>query len=286
MIHAGLLMAAATAAAPTLPPRPPDATYTYTLMLAGSTIGTSVVAIDGSTPGTIVVKESASFSVPRFTATTSVHYDAATLAETTYSGDFNLPNGPQHTDVTVKSGVVSVSVGGSAGRTGLDIPADASAPLELIGDNLAGTGMLVPALLHATGAKAFTLAVLSGGKAIVAKVGPDASERPAAVPAADASLSIDFAGLHEIFWYDPATYVVHDVLVPEQQGEFRLTSTTVAGVAVAVAAVVATAVVFATPVMRSPHRAIRPSHPASLIAGMPRHPHRWHRTGMPRAARR
>jgi hypothetical protein len=196
------------------------------MMLAGATVGTSNVTIDGKAPGAIVVKESANFSQPQFTATTTMHYDAATLAETTYSGDFNLQTGTQHVDVTVKPGIARVTVSNHV----VDIPAEASAPLELIGDNLAASGMLVPALLHATGAKALTLAVLNASRALLAKVEPNTSDRPAAVPASDVSLVLDFSGLREVYWYDPVTYVVHDVLVPAQQAEFRLTSTAAADV--------------------------------------------------------
>jgi hypothetical protein len=223
MIHAALLVAATAIGATALPPRPPDATYVYTMTYAGTQIGSSTVTIDGTTPGAIVVKESASFTLPSpFTATTTMHYDAATLHETSYTGDFNLPRGPQRTDVTIKDGVANVTITGQRGTT---IPAEASAPLELIGDNMAASGMFVPALLHATGAQTFTLAVLSGNKAIVATVGTNDAPRPASVPAADASLTLNFSGLSEIYWYDPRTYVVHDVQVPAQQGEFRLTTT-------------------------------------------------------------
>ena len=264
MIHAALLIAAITAGAPAPPPRPPDAIYSYALLLAGATIGASTVAIDGSTPGTIVVKENASFSLQRFTATSTMRYDATTLHETGYSADFNLPSGKQHTDVTMKPGVASAvaTPGGSA-----DIPADATAPLELIGDNLAGSAMLIPALLHATGAQSFTLAVLSGGKALVATVGrgPEAN-RPASVPATDASLSLQFAGLREIYWYDPASYVVHDVAIPQQQAEFRLTSTAAMGDAVPTPAPPATAL--PTPVPHFTSRDVSfSSSDGTLLAG-------------------
>ena len=88
MLHAALLLAATAAVAP--PPRPPDATYTYALTAGGVALGSSIVVIDGSAPGTIVVKESASMSVPRYTATATTRYDAATLHETGYTSDFNL----------------------------------------------------------------------------------------------------------------------------------------------------------------------------------------------------
>ena len=226
MMLAALLLAASPIA---FPPRPPDGTYTYEVRAAGTAIGSCTAAIDGSAfAGTIVVKESASFALPRLTATTTMRYDAATLRETAYSADFNLSGGAQHTDVVAKPGVMTVTA--STQTASVDIPADPSAPLELIGDNLVGSGLLIPAILHATGATAFTLAVLSGGKAIVVKVVSDAAPaRPASVAATDADVTVELAGIRETFWYDPATYVVHDVAIPSQQAEFRLTATAPVG---------------------------------------------------------
>ena len=227
MIHAALVLAAATTGPAKLPPRPPDATYSYALRAAGVMLGTSTVVVDGSAPGAIVVKESASMELPRYTATSTMRYDAATLRETGYTADFNLPSGAQHTDVTVKPGSVTVAVPGAGSA---DIPADPSAPLELIGDNLVGSGVMVPAILHATGAKTFTLAVLSGAQALVATVVTDPlPSRPAGVSATDVELVLDVGGIREIYWYDAATYVVRDVVIPSQQAEFRLTATARSG---------------------------------------------------------
>jgi hypothetical protein len=224
-----LFAAAGQASAAQAAPRPSDATYSYTLTYEGAAIGNSIVAIDSTKPGTLVVKEIADYVIPSFTATSTMRYDTATLRETAYSADFNLASGAQHTNVTMKSGTMSVFA--TPGGT-VDIPADPSAPLELVGDNLAGSAVLLPAILHATGAQLFTVALLSGGKALIAKVVANPSpNRPTSVPASDANLSLEFDGMNEIFWYDPRTYVVHDVAIPAQQAEFRLTATTALRVA-------------------------------------------------------
>jgi alpha-beta hydrolase superfamily lysophospholipase len=230
MIHAALLIAATAAAPVSLPPRPPDATYSYALTAGGIALGSSIVVVDGSAPGAVVVRESASFLMPRFTATSTMRYDAATLHETGYSADFILASGTQHTDVTVKPGSMTVAATPTGGTA--DIPADPSAPLELIGDNLVGSSVMLPAVLHATGAKSFTLAVLSGAKPIVCKVVTDPlPARPAGVPANDVELALEVAGIRFIYWHDPATYVVHDVAIPAQGAEFRLTGTAAPGTA-------------------------------------------------------
>jgi hypothetical protein len=219
-----LIGAAGQASAAQAAPRPPDAMYSYTLTYQGTPIGSSVVAVDGTKPGAIVVTESAQYSLSSFSATATMRYDAATLRETSYSADFNRPTGVQHTNVTMKPGTMSIFAvpGGS-----VSVPADPSAPLELLCDDLAGSTVLLPAILHATGAQAFSVAMLSGGKALIANVVTDPSpSRPKSVPAKDVSLSLAFDGMNEIFWYDPVTYVVHDVAIPAQEAEFRLTATT------------------------------------------------------------
>jgi dienelactone hydrolase len=239
-------LAAATAAPVVPPPRPPDAAYSYALQARGMALGSSTVVVDGSTPGTIVVKESASMTLPRYTATTMMRYDAATLRETAYTADVNLTGGTQHTVVTMKPGAMTVTATPTGGTA--DIPADPSAPLELISDNLAGSSIMVPAILHATGAQAFTLAVLSGAKALVCKVVSDPlPARPAFVPASDVELALDVAGIRFLYWYDPATYVVHDLAIPAQQADYRLTATTAPGGAVPTPAPRASALPTAAP---------------------------------------
>ena len=245
MIHAAFLLAATSIAAVSLPPRPPDATYTYALTQGGVSLGGSTVVIDGSAPGTIVVKESANMSVPKYTATATTRYDAATLHETGYTGDFNVAGGTQHYEATVKPGAMTLKI---PGGTSIDIPADPSAPLELMGDNLVGSGLMLPALLHATGAKSFTLAVLTTGKPVVCKVVSDPlPSRPASIPASDVELALEVAGIRFIYWYDPATYVVHDLAIPAQQAEYRLTATTAPGAAAPTAAPAPTALPTSTP---------------------------------------
>jgi alpha-beta hydrolase superfamily lysophospholipase len=223
MLHA-IMFAAATASAAPAPARPPDAIYSYSILVGDAPIGSSTVRIDGSGGAAIVVTEHAAFALPKFSAATTLDYDPATLNETAYSADFELPAGPQHTDVTFKPGTLSLTVP----RGTVDIPADAAAPVELVGDNLIGSSLFVPAIVQAGNLTTFTLAVLSGARALVAQVVQPAPPpaRPATVPAGDVLLSIRFAGIREDYWYDPATEVVHDISIPAQHADFRLTATT------------------------------------------------------------
>jgi hypothetical protein len=214
-----LLAAATTIAAATAPPHAPDGTYAYTITLRGTTIGTTSIALR-SDAGGVAVQENTTFTAPiAVTAVATTHYDTA-LHEVAYSGDFTLPSGSQHTDLTVKPGNVHVNVPGQS----VDLPADPSAPLELADDHLLALHAMLPAILHATGAKRFTLAVLAGGQTVVATVVAGATLPPAPVAAksGDATLTIDVAGLRITYWFDPQTYLVHAVAIPKQVVEFRL----------------------------------------------------------------
>ena len=169
-----------------------------------------------------MLQEHVTFSAPAaITAATTTHYDAA-LHETAYSGDFNSPgNGTQHTDLTVKPGDIIINVAGK----NVELPADASAPLELADDHLLALHTMLPAVLHAAGAKRFTLGILSAGQSIVGTV-VDRAETPPAPDSAkpgDGTLTIDVGGLRVTYWFDPRTYLVHAVAIPKQNVEFRLT---------------------------------------------------------------
>jgi uncharacterized protein len=227
MLAALVLAAAVGVPAAAGPPRPPDAIYGYAIMIGGAPAGNSSVTIDGSSGSTIVMRERAAFALPKFSATATLHYDPATLNETVYSADFALASGPQHVDVAFKPGAATLTFP----QHDIDIAADATAPIELIGDNLVGSTLFIPAIVHASNLSTFTLAVISGGRAIRAQVvTPEpAPDRPAALPARDTLLAVDVAGLQLDFWYDPQTYVVHDLAIPAQQAEFRLTTTTALG---------------------------------------------------------
>jgi len=222
-----LLAMALAAATPALPARPPDGTYAYTLTAGGVTIETDVVVISSSV-SVVSVRDAAGIPVRSITAIATATYDPNSLIENGYTADFNLPSGTQHTDTTFRPGVISVRVPGQT----VDLKADPSAPLELVTDNLAGTAVMIPAVLHANQAEAVTLAVLTGGLTIPfhAATAQNAA-RPHGVPATDRSLTFQSAQLQEIYWFDPATYLVHAVEIPSQNAEIRLTSSTAGAVA-------------------------------------------------------
>jgi len=241
-----------SSAATTSPPRPPDGTYSYTLSVGGVTYGTFTDVIDGASAGTIAVRENASMPAAQLVGTSTTRYTASTLQELGYTSDFTAANTKQHTDVTVMArGAHGVATPGGS----VDIPLAAATAFIITTDNLAGWNLMVPSILHATMAKTFTLGVLQGGVALAVKVSSDAPPtRPAAALAGDASVTLTYPGFLETLWYDPATYVVHDIVVPAQSFEIQLTKMTPA---TAVLAAPALAVALPTP---APHFSSRDVH--------------------------
>jgi len=215
---AAILLAAPPGASAS-PLRPPDGTYTYALSVGSSILGKSTVVI--ATAGdAVAVTEKAAF--PQVKGVIATRYDAATLTQTQYAADFNLASGSQHTAAVFKPGSITLT----AGAQSVDIPADPAAPLEVVTDNLVGTAIMIPAIVNAHGARALTLAVTSGGTAVLAKVSLPSSPpaRPAAARAGDHYLALDAGALHENFWYDPVSGVVDEIDVPAQSAQIVLVS--------------------------------------------------------------
>lgn len=210
-------IAALLIAGPPQPPRPPDGTYTYQTLVNGTIVQSDTVTI-GSSSGGVVVRDAASIPARSITAIATSTYDPASLAQTAYTADFTLPSGMQHTDTTFAPGVVTVRVPGQT----VALKADPSAPLEVVADNLAGTDVMIAAMLHATGARAFTLAVLSGGVTVVCHVSPAHAARPAGVPGGATAVTISSGQLTEVYWFDPTTFTVDAISIPSQSALIRL----------------------------------------------------------------
>ena len=218
---AAILLFAATArsASAATNPWPPDALYHYDVVASGgSVVGHSDVLVT-SDPAAVAVSEQ--LQQAPITATAKAQYSTPGLALASYSADFTTPRGAQHMALAIKPGVLTASVPGQS----VDIKADPSAPLMIVGDNLVGTLAMTPAILNAAGATSFTLAALQGGKPVVAKVtAANDQARPTGVPEGDRSITVSVAGLDEIFWFDPVSFVVDDVHVPDADLDVRLTS--------------------------------------------------------------
>ncbi len=189
--------------------RPPDGTYAYSLVQNGRAMGTSEVVFKTQWP-TLTVQERATIGSLQVTTNTSL--DAATLRELSYDG------------FSPQQGSFAVSFAGDvatlhSGSVMLPLKAVAGSPTLVVGDGLVSSYAILPALVHATGVKSFTLAALNGAKALPVMVGTATGKY-----AGDAGMTVTFGGATATLWYDPATYVLDRVDNPTSGVQIRLTS--------------------------------------------------------------
>jgi uncharacterized protein len=229
MARNGLVFAAALATAFAIapnadaatPPRPPDGTYVYQTTVSGIVLINDDVVITAQGT-TIAVHDASTLPVRGITVLTTASFNAATLTQNAYSADAAMAAGKQHTDATFAPGSITLSV---SGQTPVTLKALPSAPLEILGDNLGDSLVLIVAELHALRAQQFTLAVTEGGVTLPAHIDWNASApRPAGVPATDAAATLTAGPVEETLWYDPATFTVDDAVVPSQNVEIKLVS--------------------------------------------------------------
>jgi dipeptidyl aminopeptidase/acylaminoacyl peptidase len=189
--------------------RPPDGSYALALNIAGATFGTSTVVIK-TTGNQITAVEDASIPAQRVTAHTTTVYDAATLDEESYTADFKLPSGAQHTSVSIAGEKATID----AGTQHLVLTADSGAPSLLTTDNLPGQALWIPAIVRAHQASAISLAVLAGGRTIVENVQSDTS----------GALVLSAGGLTLRYSYDPKSGILKSMQVPQQEAQVKLVS--------------------------------------------------------------
>ena len=220
MVFAAMLLAASMRP-PGLPARPPDGTYEYRVTVAGAVIEDSTVSIS-SRAREILVRDSTRIPTQDVSALDTGTFDTQTLLPTDFRADVHLQVGDRRLTSTFAPGQITFVVGSQ--RT--VVQAQAGAPLEIASDNFVGTMVMIPAVLHATKAKALTLALTEGALSIFARIirtPPDG--RPTDVASSDRSVALNFAHLREVFWYDPKSFVVDDVEIPAQSARIQLRAT-------------------------------------------------------------
>lgn len=206
-------------------PRPPDGTYAYAITLGGRPIGTSsiVVAAAGRT-----IKSSQTFTrtaLGPMSATSTIVYDPRVLRQISYTSDLKSSSGDVvHLSVGNAGGSVDISQGKNPA---VNVGALKNAPLLVIDDDLGPSDLFLPAMLRASNAKVASLIFVRTGKnTLLRVVADDTAPRPASVPASDASITLEYQSeivIHEVLWYDPATFVLHALVVPGSGVEIKLT---------------------------------------------------------------
>jgi hypothetical protein len=222
-------MVAASTLASNGPAAPPDGSYTYAITQSGAQVGTSTVVVKRSPTGMSISENE---TIGNLTYTIEETLDPVTLDPRTYVATYLQGPDPQATGtqatgsqtarVVVDPKGATISLDGVAGSQAFPLTSGLTKAYVLELSIMSGFLML-PAQIHASGASQFLQIVPSEVAAFPTRVGgPSAGPRPDGVPANDVELTISSKVAFDE-WYDPNTFVLHDVSVPIQNVLIKLT---------------------------------------------------------------
>lgn len=197
---------------------PPDGTYSFSVIRAGSTVGSSTVTVKRVAPS-VTVHEVETFGA--VTETVDESLDQSRLASTAYASTF-----PVSTDVTATARVALYNGGARVtldtvpGST--DFKDESGTSSLVVVDGAMVTGFLfLPAQVKAQGLSAFTILAPSQMNTLYCTVNATAAAPRPAVPAPDLGMTIDCTAstgnTEFVVWYDPQSLVVDEIDVPTQQ---------------------------------------------------------------------
>ncbi|MBV9333018.1 MAG: hypothetical protein JO146_03345 [Candidatus Eremiobacteraeota bacterium] len=210
-----LLPALLLAAAGANPTFPAPATYRYAATLGGQPIGEwSATVQSRSGENEVDENSSAMFAGMQLAATASLVL-GADLAPLRYEGSYHTPGQNPSVTVTVSGGYATVSGTLMNGTQRVGLLPNTQHFVVVEPGLLAGLFAL-PAQLGAWQESAVTWLTPTSAQAQLLTINPKASiPRPRGVPGSDALLSIE-RPLVVTIWYDPATLVPDEVIVPSQ----------------------------------------------------------------------
>ena len=206
------ILLAVAAASPSFPA---PGTYRYTAVLGGQRIGEWSVSVKGDESGTqIDESSSASFAGVQVAATASLAL-GPDLAPTRYAGSYRT--GGQSPTVSVALTPTSATiVGGFGGSSRTLALVPNTRHFVVIEPALLAGLFALPAQLQAWGDSPVTwIAPITGQEKSIAKDSENPAGRPSSVPAQDVALAVR-GEIPVTIWYDPATLVPDEVIVPSQ----------------------------------------------------------------------
>ena len=193
-------------------PAPPDGTYNYSIIQAGTQIGTSSLILK-RLANEITIHETQTLGDSSFIVDERV--DASTLAPESYIATYSKGTGSQTARAGFDSKGATVSLDGVSGTQ--DFPLSGGVRNAYVVEMALMTGyFLLPAQIRQSRSSQFMQVIPSEVESMVTRVTPQAlSPRPASTPANDASISVaSKVDLDE--WYDPGSLVLDTVAVPIQ----------------------------------------------------------------------
>ena len=194
---------------------PPPGTYRYTAALSGQRIGEWSVSVKGDASGTeIDESSSASFQGMQVAATASLVL-GPDFAPTRYSGSYRTAGQSPTVSVALTATSATV-VGGFVGSARTLALAPNTHHFVVIEPALLAGLFALPAQLQAWGDSPVTwIAPITGQEQSIAKDSRNPALRPSSVPAQDVALAVR-SQVPVTIWYDPATLVPDEVIVPSE----------------------------------------------------------------------
>ena len=212
MLPLMFLLAAATA-----PTAPADGVYTYTVTLAGESTGKTAITLTHTAAG-VQLAESASgtFGGSDFSATSTLGLDG-TLAPASYSAVYNPPGRTLHAALAFSGGAANET--SDSGPLKFNLGPGTKHFVVLDGTLFSGF-FILPAQLQAWSTPPVTAVspMFGRGGAIAVDTALKA-DRPKGVPAGDVAISVSDP-LEFTLWYDPATLIVDELDVPQQNASY------------------------------------------------------------------
>jgi hypothetical protein len=189
---------------------PPDGTYYYDLSVAGQS-STSTIKVERKPDGVHITDNS---DLSGHIVTATLVLNAASLAPATYAATYDV--GTKHSqDITVSFGTRVASVNTFGQQTTL--AAQPGAPHMILLDGALPSGFFVLPASAAAARDASLTAINAGALAaiVVSLNRTIAVPRPGGVPAGDVAVSVVSPTAFSV-WYDPKTFVMHELDVPLQ----------------------------------------------------------------------
>jgi hypothetical protein len=191
-------------------PAPPDGTYYYDLSVAGQS-SKSTIKVERKSDGLHITDNS---DLTGHIVTATLVLNAASLAPVSYAATYDV--GTAHSqDISVSFGSAVASVNTFGQQTTL--AAQPGAPHMVLLDGALPSGFFVLPAEAAAARDASLTAINAGALAaiVVALNRTIAVPRPANVPPGDIAVSVVSPTAFSV-WYDPHTFVMHELDVPLQ----------------------------------------------------------------------
>ena len=204
-------------AAATAPATPADGVYSYAVSIGGASAGKTTIQLAHTTGGVELTESgTASLGGSEFAGSATLRLDGS-LAPTSYAAVYSPSGRTIHAALAFNANTANETA--DNGNMAFTLGANTKNFAVLDGSLFAGF-FILPAQLRTWNAQSFTaVAPMFGRSVAIALDATLKADRPMDVPVADVPLSVSDP-VEFTLWYDPATLVVDELVVPQQDATY------------------------------------------------------------------